>query len=90
MWYLVLVVCGGVGLGGSNSCSPVVMPFQYANYADCIHTGAANANNSDKTGVQSMRCIKNDVGVTVASSTGQPIRAFTPDGTNDLQNAPKP
>lgn len=62
-------------------CSTVVMPFTFANYTDCAHTGAANANSQDKTGVNGFACIKNDKGVSVARGAGY-VQQFTPDGTN--------
>jgi len=82
MWYLALVICP-ILAGSHQVCSTAVMPFTFANYTDCIHAGAANRNNSDKTGVAGSSCIKNDKGISVPSSGGY-IQQFTPDGTNDL------
>ncbi len=68
-------------MSGPGSCGPIIMPASYANYEDCIHTGSANANHGDKTGVVSAKCIKNDKGVSIPKGNGF-VQDFTPDGTN--------
>jgi hypothetical protein len=79
MWFLVLMVCGGLH---GQICSQAVMPAPFATRKDCIYAGAANTNETGAIG--GSVCIKHDSGISVPSPTGQAfVRRFSADGTND-------